>query len=93
MKKFGFLVIAFAFIISCKEGKNQSYLPTSIGGINTISVVVDNQLWKGKVGDKIREHAKFQPKFVNSLIYRVYLILDCFGNLVFCNIYLMLKVE
>lgn len=56
MKKFGFLIIAFAFIISCKEGKNQSYLPTSIGGINTISVVVDKQLWKGKVGDKIREH-------------------------------------
>jgi len=56
MKKFGFLITTLLLILSCKEDKNQSYLPNSIGGINTISVVVDNQLWKGKVGDKIREH-------------------------------------
>jgi len=56
MKKFAFLILAFVTIIACKEGNKQSYLPSSIGGINTISVVIDNQLWKGKVGDKIREH-------------------------------------
>lgn len=56
MKKTAILVLAFAFIISCKEGNTKSYLPSSIGAINTVSVVIDNQLWKGKVGDKIREH-------------------------------------
>jgi len=56
MKKLAFLILALTIIISCKETNKQSYLPSSIGGINTISVVVDNQLWKGKVGDKIREH-------------------------------------
>ncbi len=56
MKKLVFLILACTIIISCKESNKQSYLPGSIGGINTISVVVDNQLWKGKVGDKIREH-------------------------------------
>lgn len=56
MKKLLILILAFVAILSCKEGNKQSYLPSSIGGINTISVVVDNQLWEGKVGDKIREH-------------------------------------
>ncbi len=56
MKKLGALILFLAVIISCKEDKNKSYLPSSIGAINTVAVVVDNQLWKGKVGDKIREH-------------------------------------
>jgi len=56
MKKFAFLFLSLLIVLSCKEGNKQSYLPASIGGINTISVVVDNELWKGKVGDKIREH-------------------------------------
>lgn len=56
MKKPGLLVLLFAVLISCKENKKHNYLPSSIGGINTVSVVMDNQLWKGKVGDKIREH-------------------------------------
>jgi hypothetical protein len=56
MKKLGLLILLFTILISCKENKNHNYLPSSIGGINTVSVVMDNQLWKGKVGDKIREH-------------------------------------
>ncbi|MBM1105240.1 DUF4837 family protein [Aurantibacter crassamenti] len=56
MKKLGVFIFLFAIILSCKEGKKQTYLPDSIGGINTIAVVVDNQLWQGKVGDKIREY-------------------------------------
>lgn len=56
MKKLIFLLLALVIIISCKEGNKQSYLPRSIGGVNTISVVVDNELWNGKVGDKIREY-------------------------------------
>ncbi|MEO9893544.1 DUF4837 family protein [Aurantibacter sp.] len=56
MRKLGVFILLFAIIISCKEGKKQTYLPQSIGGINTIAVVIDNQLWQGKVGDKIREH-------------------------------------
>lgn len=42
--------------ISCNDGKQQKYLPGSIGAINSVTVVVDNDLWKGEVGDKIREH-------------------------------------
>ncbi len=57
MKQFGILALLLALsLTSCKEGKNQKYLPTSIGAINSMVVVIDNELWKGKVGDSIRKH-------------------------------------
>ena len=37
-----------------KDGDNQIYLPASNGNLNNISVVVDNQLWEGNVGESIR---------------------------------------
>lgn len=57
MKKFGTLLIALLlFVISCKDSNKKNYLPTSIGAINSLAVVMDNQLWEGPVGDKVREH-------------------------------------
>lgn len=49
------LLFAVVFLMSCKDGKKISYKPASIGPINTLTVVMDNELWKGPVGDKIRE--------------------------------------
>ena len=46
-----------AFLLSCDDnskGDNKRYLPASNGNLNTISVVVDNALWEGKVGESIR---------------------------------------
>ena len=57
MKKFGTLfLVLFLALNSCKDGTKQSYKPGSIGAINSLAVVMDNELWKGKVGDKVREH-------------------------------------
>lgn len=57
MKKLSTIILLTAiFIVSCKEGKKQDYLPESIGAYNTLTVVVDNELWKGEVGDNIRSH-------------------------------------
>ena len=57
MKNFiSIFLIGLSLVISCKENKKQNYLPESIGAINTVSVVISNELWKGEVGDKIREH-------------------------------------
>jgi hypothetical protein len=57
MKNIGTLLSLLFFItISCKDGTKESYKPASIGAINSLTVVVDNDLWKGKVGDKIREY-------------------------------------
>jgi len=44
-------------VFSCKEeGNKPRYLPASIGPINSLVVVMDDALWKGEVGDKVREH-------------------------------------
>ena len=57
MKNFGTLcLLVITFLTACNEGKNQQYLPTSIGAINSMVVVIDNELWQGKVGDSIRRH-------------------------------------
>lgn len=57
MKHFAVLTILVFFLVtSCNDGKQQKYQPASIGAINSVTVVVDNELWKGAVGDKIREH-------------------------------------
>jgi len=48
--------IFFLVLVSCKDSKNQSYLPTSTGAINSMVAVVDNDLWKGRVGDTIRRY-------------------------------------
>ena len=57
MKKIRTLfLLTFVILSSCKEGKKQDYLPESIGAYNTLTVVIDNDLWKSEVGDNIRRH-------------------------------------
>ncbi len=57
MKRFGTLALLLILVLTaCKEGKNKNYLPGSIGAINSMVVVIDNELWKSKVGDSIRKH-------------------------------------
>lgn len=57
MKPFKILLFAALItLISCNNSKNQRYLPESIGAINQVTVVMDTELWKGEVGDKVREH-------------------------------------
>ncbi|EAR02789.1 DUF4837 family protein [Maribacter sp. HTCC2170] len=48
--------LLFFIVLSCKDQGKKSYLPSSIGAYNTLIVVIDNELWKSKVGDKVREH-------------------------------------
>lgn len=57
MKKLFTLSLVITFILSsCKEGKKQDYLPNSIGAFNTLTIVIDNELWKSEVGDRLREN-------------------------------------
>ncbi|UNY99728.1 DUF4837 family protein [Zhouia spongiae] len=56
MKKILVLIAAGVLILSCKEKSSGKYLPQSVGAINTLSVVIDNTLWKGDVGDEIRDY-------------------------------------
>ena len=58
MRKFRtlFSLLFLVSLSSCKDGNKVSYKPASIGAINSLAVVMDTELWKGKVGDKVREH-------------------------------------
>lgn len=51
-KIFFFCCLSFLFISCFKKDENNS--KNSIGAINTISLVMDDQLWNGSIGDSIR---------------------------------------
>lgn len=56
MKHVSTLLLALLFLSSCNDGPKKSYKPASIGAINTVGVVISNELWEGQVGDKLREY-------------------------------------
>ena len=50
------LMFLFVWLSSCDNGKpNKRILSESSGNLNNISVVVDNDLWQGAVGEAIRD--------------------------------------
>ena len=54
MKKALFLLLFIpVFFLSCSKKQDKNIEKTS-GKINTISVIIDDQLWNGEVGDSIR---------------------------------------
>ena len=56
MKAF-YTVLFCLLLLACgdkKENDNQIYLPSSNGNLNTISIVADNIVWEGEVGEAIR---------------------------------------
>ncbi len=52
MKKFLLMFFCLILIYSCKKN-NKNKTKTS-GKINTISIIIDNELWNGEIGDSIR---------------------------------------
>lgn len=56
MKKLLLLIACTVLITSCENQKSaKRILSLSSGNINSLSVVVDNNLWEGRVGETIRE--------------------------------------
>ncbi len=56
MKPILFSAFALFFLLACQDKPAKKYKPASLGSINTLAVVMDNELWEGPVGDKVREH-------------------------------------
>jgi hypothetical protein len=60
MKTFFYKALACSLLfISCNQNgpkENTRYLPESVGRINNLQVIISNDLWKGPVGEKVREH-------------------------------------
>ena len=56
MRKLLFSAIVLALLTSCKEKKSskEDIILDSSGNINHVSVVIDNELWKGSIGEAIR---------------------------------------
>lgn len=51
-----FALLAVLIVFSCKDSKSKErFLPPSTGSVNSLMVVMENELWRGAVGDKVRE--------------------------------------
>lgn len=57
MKKSLVLLFTALLIISCKDSaeKNHRVISDSSGNINQLNIVIENELWKGSVGESTRE--------------------------------------
>jgi hypothetical protein len=58
MKLVYFTLLSLFFVCSCNETdkKDTSFLPKSLGNINTLQVVTSNELWNSSVGEEIRNY-------------------------------------
>lgn len=58
MKTIYVALLAAFLIVSCNEtGKSsKTYRPKSVGNINSLQVVINNDLWNGSVGEEIRHN-------------------------------------
>jgi hypothetical protein len=56
MRKIVTLVISLFILVSCNDSSkgNQVILSSSSGNINNLSVIIDNNLWNGEVGEELR---------------------------------------
>ncbi|WP_136482697.1 DUF4837 family protein [Cognatitamlana onchidii] len=56
MKHVLFSVLALMILMSCgdKKKSTEKFLPDASGAINNVSVVTENEIWDGRVGDAIR---------------------------------------
>ena len=57
MKKFVFVFIALTIFASCKdsEADKKAILPESNAKINHVSIIADEMIWNGEIGDSIRK--------------------------------------
>lgn len=54
---FFFGLLALCLLISCNQEKQESgvALPAATGKINTVSIIIDDVLWNGEIGDTLRK--------------------------------------
>lgn len=55
IKKYAMALLVPILILSCgTDSKKRTFLPESTGAVNSLMVVMDNNLWRGAVGDTLR---------------------------------------
>ena len=50
----GFFITLSFVIAACNSSSSPTYVPESSGNINSLTVVMEKQLWEGKLGDQVR---------------------------------------
>ncbi|MBT8274087.1 MAG: DUF4837 family protein [Bacteroidia bacterium] len=55
MKKVAVLALALMVLLACDNTGDKRLLSSSSGNINSLSVVIDNELWEGSVGESVRK--------------------------------------
>ena len=55
MKRYFIPLVLLLTTISCQKKKNMPIVLSSNGNINTITVVMTNQLWAGTIGQAVRD--------------------------------------
>lgn len=56
MKQVAVLLLSLFVLVSCNDNKEKKpILPDSNGKINNISIIIDDNLWNGEIGDSIRK--------------------------------------
>ena len=60
-------------ILSCNDKPSERVVSQSSGGLNTLTVVMNNDLWQGSIGENIREKlagpVKMMSKFRSNLVF------------------------
>jgi len=58
MKPLYITLLSVFLLFSCNDNgkKDTSYLPKSLGKINSLQVIISNDLWNGNVGEEIRNY-------------------------------------
>lgn len=55
MIRFSGFLLVILLTASCQESPKKKYKPQSLGALNTVAVVMEDHMWKGAVGDQVRE--------------------------------------
>ncbi len=58
MKPFYIALLAFTFLLSCDSSGNKksTFRQKSVGNINSLQIIISNDLWTDSVGDEIRKY-------------------------------------
>ena len=55
MRQIFLAILSLLLVMSCKDSENKRILLDSAGKLNDVSVVIDNEMWEGRVGEAIRD--------------------------------------
>jgi hypothetical protein len=53
--KYYLVFLVLIFIVGCEKTEDKSKINASVGKINSLSIIISDQLWNGEIGDSLRK--------------------------------------